>query len=518
MCAAAGALALPAAAQTVPPPPSTLPNPLTLDQAIAIAMAHQPSRFIASTQITSASGAVEQAHSEYFPQITPSYTWTDNSNPTYQLAQPNGGTTEVNADETVFDNGKRENINAQARRQLEEARYNDRDVKQQVIDTVTRDYYSLLEAIDLVKVADSQVKSSQTEVDEVNAQIASGTAAAASVYQAKATLANAQVTLLTDQAGVVTASAQLKNDIGVDSTENVNPVPLAKDDELPPPPPAETPKSLADYLAIAYANRQDLKAQKAEVERQNELVKEAEINAGPEITGTVGEQYENEPANLFAESGWDTRAMLTASWLVFDGGYNRGAIKIAQASRDAARDTLVEDQNNVHLAVEQDLATRTQALNSAALAETALQAAQVNYDSSVAEQREGLLTVVDVITAEATLAQAQQNYVSTIYNFYIADANLQRAIGTNDVTPVVSPTPATGPATNPAAAAGTPTIVPAPRMPAPDTGNNTTPTVAMPNTPLSNPMSTPPGPSPSTPSPPAPAPSPPSTPSTAPAP
>lgn len=465
---AAAAAALPANAQTVPSPPATVPNPLSLDQAISIAMAHQPSRFIAATQETSASGAIEQAHSQYFPQVTPSYSYIQNSSTSFQSSAPNGGTTEVDATEEVFDNGKRELVNAQARRQLEEARDSSRDVKQQVIDTVTRDYYGLLRAIDLVKVADSQVKSSQTEVDQVNAQIKAGTSAAASVYQADATLANAQVTLLTDQAGVTTASAQLKNDIGVDSTQDVAPVPLSNDDQLPPAPPAETPRPLDDYLTIAYANREDLKAQTVEVARQDELVKEAEVNAGPQVTGTIDEEYLKEPdVEAFEPAGWDTRSMLTASWPIFDGGFNKGAIKIAQAARDSARDTLVQDRNNVHLAVEQDLATRTQALNSASLAETALQAAQVNYDSSVAEQREGLLTVVDVITAEATLAQAQENYVSTIYSFYIADADLQRAIGTNDVTPTKSPTPTNGPATNPAAAASTPTTLTPPVVVAP---------------------------------------------------
>jgi outer membrane protein TolC len=436
-CAAVAGLGLPAAAQVVPPAPTSVPDPLSLSQAISIALAHQPQQYIAATQRTSASGTVTQAQAQYFPAVTPSYTYEHDSAARFASGightnnTTSGSTVSVDITQQIFDTGKRELTNAQARRGVDVAKYNSVDVQQQVIDNVTRDYYNLLRAIDLVKVAESQVKSAQTEVDQVQAQITAGTSAAASIYQARATLANSQVTLLQDQTGVTNASATLKNDLGVDSNSVVDPVPLVAGDQLPPPPPSTPEKSLADYVAIAYANRPDLKAQQAEVERQNEAVKIAQLGTLPQLAGTYDFVYD--PVNDFGTTGSDSRLMLTASYPLFDAGSSRAAVRIAQASRDAAKDTLQADQNNVHLAVEQALATRTQALNSATLAQTALQAAQVNYDSAVAQQREGLLTVVDVITAQATLAQAQQNYVGTVYDFYVADAALRRAIGQNDV-------------------------------------------------------------------------------------
>jgi len=447
---------IPAYAQVVPTAPTSLPDPLSLDQAIDIALGHQPQQFIAATQRTAASGAVTQAQSKYFPLVTPSYDYEIDSSAQFNKGfghtknTTKGSQVNIDLTQQIFDTGTRELNNAEARRQADIARFNSRDVKQQVINNVTRDYYALLRAIDLVKVASSLVKSAQTEVDQVQAQITAGTSAKASVYQAQATLANAQVTLLSDQAGVKNASALLKNDLGVNTVTVVNPVPLATGDELPPPPPAETDKALEEYLTTAYSNRPDIQEQQAAVEQQNELVKQAEINAGLQLGGNY--EFVYNPVNDFGATGSDSRLMVTATMPLFDAGFSHAAVKIAQANRDAAKDTLQANRNNVHLAVEQALATRSQTLNSASLAQTALQAAQVNYDSAVAQQREGLLTVVDVITAEATLAQSQQNYVATIYDFYIADADLQRAIGLNDVTPSKSPTPSTGPAATPSAA------------------------------------------------------------------
>ncbi len=56
----------------------------------------------------------------------------------------------------------------------------------------------------------------------------------------------------------------------------------------------------------------------------------------------------------------------------------------------------------------------------------------------VASRKEGIGTVLDITTAQATLTQAQSQYVSAVYNFYIADAQLQKALGRNDagLTPV----------------------------------------------------------------------------------
>src|SRR5437879_8806864 len=67
------ALSIRSHAQVVPTAPTTLPDPLSLDQAIDIALGHQPQQFIAATQRTAASGAVTQAQSKYFPSITPTY-------------------------------------------------------------------------------------------------------------------------------------------------------------------------------------------------------------------------------------------------------------------------------------------------------------------------------------------------------------------------------------------------------------------------------------------------------------
>ena len=62
-------------------------------------------------------------------------------------------------------------------------------------------------------------------------------------------------------------------------------------------------------------------------------------------------------------------------------------------------------------------------------AEAAQQAAQINFEAATESRREGVGDIIDVITAQTLLVQAQTNFVQAVYDFYVADAQLARAVG-----------------------------------------------------------------------------------------
>ncbi len=77
------ALAGPTQAQVAPPAPTSLPTPLTLAQAVVIALAHQPQQYSARAQTSQALGQRQQARSQYFPVFTPSYQYQNNKRNLY---------------------------------------------------------------------------------------------------------------------------------------------------------------------------------------------------------------------------------------------------------------------------------------------------------------------------------------------------------------------------------------------------------------------------------------------------
>jgi outer membrane protein TolC len=341
-----------------------------------------------------------------------------------------GGGLSIAASQTLFDSGKREQLNAQLRHEVQAARFGQEDECQQVIYSVTNAYYGLLEATDLTKVADAQVNRYNEVLNLTKAQAALGAIAPMDIDQAQADLATAQVTLIQDQNGVHTASATLKNVMGVESNEQVVPSALAQGTDLPAMPAVADTVTLDQAVQTAYNSRPDLKQQAAVVQSDVAATKSAELDAKLSLSSTVALAYQ--ATNDVGSRGLDTQVQVVASYPLFDAGATRGAIREAAGARDGAVDQLIAARQNVREAVEQQYYSRAETIEAARLAQVAVKAAQTTFDAAVASRKAGVSTIVDVTTAQATLTQAQDQYVEAVYEYYIADAALARAMGTND--------------------------------------------------------------------------------------
>ncbi len=500
-----------ARAQVAPSAAATraLPTPLTLADAITIALRRQPTGYIAQTQITSANGQKVQARARYFPTLTPEFQYQNSRNTFYGLTTgggsnsivtptPTGGTgtgstgtgtggtgtgtgtggtgttgtgtgttgtgtagttgttatggqttqtvtgpqsldsvsvtrgsgSTLTLAQTLFDSGTRESINAQARRSLDAARYGRTDTRQQIILAVTSDFYDLLRADDLVKVSQAQVTRAQQTVDQTQGQIDAGVAARADILQSQADLANAQVTLLQNESAVRSTEAALKNAMAVETDAPLQLATLAAGGALPPPPDAGPERALDDYVRQAYAARPDLRQQLSVIEVSRQSVKQARIAAGPALAGSYVLTYQ--PQNDLGAKSTDSQILVTASYPLFDAGGARGAVRVAEAGRDADLDRLEQLRQSVRLDVEQSFYDRALALQRIRLSQVAVQAAQASFDAATARRSAGVGTVLDITTAQVSLTQAQNGYVSAVYDFYTADARLRRATGQND--------------------------------------------------------------------------------------
>ena len=430
------------------PVPVTIPNPLTLDQAVSITLSHLPAVDSSHTQIDEANGIKEEAQSQYFPHLTLGYDFIDETDQEYGMkavtvtpgitpsetysAEQGGGAT-VALSQLLFDSGTRENDNALGRQGVYAAKDLYEYEKQTAALNTTVDYYTLLLDQDLIKVAQSQVTLYQQTVDLTNAQIQAGTEAASSIYQAQADLANAKVTLLQDQNSVLTATATLKNVMGVETDAPLILAPApAGTDGLPTIPAAPPVETLDNLLTVADQKRPDLDAQEHAVEEQEIDVKQAQENAGITINATYTGTLQ--ATNDVGPKGLDSELLATATYPIFDGGYNQGAVRAARALAAAAKDKFKTVRQEVRLQVEQALDNQTEAFAASDLAEAAVKAAQVNVDAALAERKEGVGTTLDVTTAVATLATAQNQYVTAVYNTYSTQAILDETVGRIDTS------------------------------------------------------------------------------------
>jgi outer membrane protein len=422
-----------------------LTKPLSLERAIQIGLQRQNQIGIAVAQRDQNSARLVEARSSYYPQITPTFQFSTGLTPTYEVPFTNTGTgtgtgagvgrsvirsiqTQTQADalvarQLIWDTGIREATVGYNRRQLFASEYNIGDVRQTVISNVTQAYYALLRDKELVQVQEESVKRAQTTLDSIVAQIQVGNAAMSDRLQSESDLANAKVALLQAQNSAYVDEASLKNTMGVATSQPL----VLTATTVPKPDTTPDSRTQEDYVQQAYRYRLDQKQQQELVNAQGYQVKIANINAGVTVNATVSEGYALDP-----NAGEERSFVVAFSYPLFDGGQTRAVVRENKAILEQDRRQLDQLQQDIRFAVEQDYLTREVSRQQVVAAQVAVDAGQANYDAALAKQQNGLINIVDVITAEVQLVTARVQQVEAVYNFYIADARLQRDIGQND--------------------------------------------------------------------------------------
>jgi outer membrane protein len=401
-----------------------LSAPLTLDQAIQIALANQPQLVIARSQVNSSKARVTQAESSFFPQIEPSYTYSNQTSRINSRSINNeSDVTQIQLRQLIFDMGKREESVAQSKKLLRSTEFNLLDTRQRIILNVTNAYLDLLRRRELVKVEQASVERAKTTLEFTKASVEVGTSPRKDILQAQADLDNAQVRLSQAQNSVQIAQVNLKNAMGILTSAVI----LTPDMPLERPSMQPDTRSAAEYVQIAFEKRPDYKSDLLSIEANRHSVKIANINAGLLVEANLTQGYRFDP-----DRGENRTFITTFSYPLFDAGFTRAQVRQAKASLEQSQQQLELTRQDIQLEVEQAYILREEARLRIEASEAALRAARENFEAAREAQKEGAGTILDVITAQTQLVTAETNAVQAIFDFYIADARLKRAIGEND--------------------------------------------------------------------------------------
>ncbi len=416
------------------PVDTDLTKPLTLERAVRIGLARQDTIAIAQTQIDSANARVVQARSQYYPQVTPTIQYQSNLQPGVRFNSATGTTSRgsfnsdtrtdvIAARQLLYDTGKREASVGFARRSAFGSEYGLANQRQSVILTVTEGYYNLLRDRELVRESIDNAGRARVTRDVIQAQADVGSAAQSDVLQAEADYANARTQIFVAQANYGVSQASLKNSMGVVTSQPV----VLPDDPIQPPNTAPDALGLEPYVRLAYNNRLDIKQLREQVNAQGYNVRIANINAGPTVTADITEGYALDP-----NAGEQRTFFVGISYPLFDGGNTRAAVRESRAGLEQDRRSLDALEQNVRFSVEQSYVNREQDKQRIISSQLAVNAAQQNYDVALEKQRNQLVNIPEVTLAENQLVNARVSLVQAIYDFFISESQLKRAIGVND--------------------------------------------------------------------------------------
>jgi outer membrane protein len=396
---------------------SAQPGPWSLEDCVKAAMQNQADVLTAQNNVTIARSRSKSALSDYFPQLTVQNNAFVAGSSKGVLNQTTTGTA-FNVTQDVFDGGIRENSVQSARYGVKQNQAGLTRTVQTVTYSVTKSYYEVLRARHLADVAQKNVDYNDELLRQIQAQAEAGTSAPIDVLPVQAQLANAKVSLLSAQNSVRTAALALQDSMGLAPRPQF----CVQEVETPPNPQME---ALDAYMASALNARPDIAQSQAQIGASRASLRSARIGLYPRpvISGNYQRQI---------QGGFTTESTQMTGSIVFnlfDGGASRAAYTEAKANRANAELQANQLVKDIQTQVEEAYLNITDAQARTEASAIALQAAQTNYDNQMERRTLGSGTVLDVLNAEVQLVTAQSNDVQARYDYYVAIAQVNYAVG-----------------------------------------------------------------------------------------
>ena len=282
-------------------------------------------------------------------------------------------------------------------------------------------FFTSLANEDLVHVGEAQVQRAKEELQIALNKFQAGAATRSDTLTATVDFGNAQLALLQAQANLATAEANLARQTGVDG-----PIRAMPDSSLPPLPDTTG-------LRAAALTGAPVVAQADALERAaSASVWDARSQYWPTLTASLqtSSQGLTQPWQGFDDGNRNLNQFrIGLLWTLFNGFQREQTTAQNAASFTLARAQAADTRRQLNAEMTQEVAAlfaaRTQIDITVANVAAAAEAVRVQQE----RYRLGAATLLDLLTAEANLTQAEVNQVQARYNYLIARSQLEALVG-----------------------------------------------------------------------------------------
>jgi outer membrane protein len=451
-----------------PPVTSTLKDALTLEDSIRLALRNHGDVGASEQSFIASRERVTSARSGLLPQITGTANY-DYQNRHASTSSNNGlggtgfstsnsgvtssTTTNISIAQNIFDGGRTRAQVRSARAQELNAVGSFGGSRSGLAFQVAQAFYEQLRQEKLVAQRKGQVALAQQQLEQIQAQIEIGTAAKVDVQSVQVTLSQARFDLVSAQNALSIATVNFRNALGLGRgptlqllessgiAATATPVTNNTSTLLSPAPVVPQLKPLEEYIGEAKNLRPDLLQARASVQQNEAAESLAKIEKRPQVTASA-------TYNLDPRASDDRRFNFGAgvSIPIFDGGGRSADLRASQAELAASRIRLQQLDKDVAADVETSFVDISGQVERIANARELVEAARTNLETATEKYRLGLGIVLDIVNAQTQLFNAQTSATQAVYDYEIARANLDRAVGRfawadpGQSTPVTAPT------------------------------------------------------------------------------
>jgi outer membrane protein len=414
------------------------PRPLSLAECLRIAEEKHPDLAAARALIDSARAHVRIARAGYRPHLDAGSSYTRG---TYNYAATPGTSYQqfkqsftgegmssepyyyagLNLSQTIYDFGLTRGTIHRSEVELEAAQQNLRRVHDLVYLNVREGYYSVLAAEEILQARQDAVNNQNKHLAQVVAFHDVGRSPKIDVTRQEVALASAQVDLRQSQENLDVAKAALATAMGIPIDQA--PEPLHTLGEVP------EPESLELLLAAAEQKRPDVEALRDQIYAAQADIIVARSYFRPNLVLASFFNYRNLKFPLIYN--WSLAGLLAQNLL--DGGTKQGRLAAAQAEEGVARASVTSLLQKVRQEVFTDYSDLKVAKDKIQLNQKAVAEAKENLALAEGRYAAGYGNIIELTDAQTVLTDSQVQEIVARYDYQIAAARLDVAVGRTPV-------------------------------------------------------------------------------------
>lgn len=398
--------------------------PYTVEQAVAVAEAHNPEIAVARKKIQAAGGTLIEARSGFLPSVVSTGLFRYREHQTDSTLRNEDYNASVRVVQNLYSGGAVPSQVAIARLNIEKQQLELKAVTNRVAMDVRIAFNELLLNRAKIRVGEQAVGVLQEELKTQQERFSAGTVGQLNVSRAKVALASQQPELVGAQTQLQNSYLRL-NELCGGNGSNPDQSKFEATGQLQYHP---RHPDLNECLARADSDRPEIRARQIEVEIEDRQADLDRSEMRPRIEAFSGyEVYNERDPSVGHEFNHGYVVGVNARWHIFDGYATKGRLQATHARRAAAAQNLEASRLSVASEVRSALLDLQQADHVLESETKNVQTADESLEVAKANAVAGLTTQLDVLQAASDVTRTRTTRLNAIYLHNVAVARIARA-------------------------------------------------------------------------------------------
>jgi len=413
-------------------------RPLTLEECVQMALDKNSQYLNAERQVRVAEANVASARAAILPSINSSFS-SSRSHFVFDGVRVDqrtgtllpGGTyrnshfAQISLRQNLFDFGASWNTIRQSSASKTSTEHSFQAAKQGTILAVHERYYQFLKDLRLLEVAREAANLSEEQLKRTESMYEIGSVSQGDVFKAKTTFGNDKISLI-QQENVVKNSRMALNVVLGRAAEAA--LEIADLNEIDAPKAYE----MTQVMQTAVQNNPNLKRYEASMSAASYGVKVGKAQYLPALNLSAAYTRNDPEYNKVYSTlnrNFNANLGLSVDFNLFNGFADKARVDREAANYQIARENMIEQERLLRQQAQQSLLALDAWREISAINNDNLASAQEDLRLAQERYRVGAGTLLDIITAQASLTRAKSTLIRARYDAKIAEAQLQEAMG-----------------------------------------------------------------------------------------